>query len=76
MLTRLASNTRLTTAGLGSLDPASVPSGYALQLALGPLDSLIAAMRRLARAHKYVLLVRMVQRLPRGDRADPASRLR
>ncbi|MFF3358803.1 hypothetical protein ACFYWN_40830 [Streptomyces sp. NPDC002917] len=39
MLDRLASNTRLTTAGLGSLDPSSLPSEYALQLALGPLDS-------------------------------------
>ncbi|WP_327421173.1 hypothetical protein OG763_09985 [Streptomyces sp. NBC_01230] len=62
MLDRLASNTRLTTAGLGSVDPSSVPSGYVLQLALGPLDSLIAAMR-LTRSHKYVLMLRMVQRL-------------
>ncbi|WP_406515640.1 hypothetical protein OH809_25275 [Streptomyces sp. NBC_00873] len=72
MLTRLASNTRLTTAGLGSLDPASVPSGYALQLALGPLDSLIAAMR-LARAHKYQLMLRMVQRLHQAGQVWPAG---
>ena len=72
MLDRLASNTRLTTAGLGSLDPASVPSGYALQLALGPLDSLIAAMR-LTRSHKYVLMLRMVQRLHQAGQVWPAG---
>ncbi|WP_127357254.1 hypothetical protein [Actinacidiphila soli] len=72
MLTRLAANTRLTTAGLGSLDPASVPSGYALQLALGPLDSLVGAMR-LARAHKYQLLLRMVQRLHQAGQVWPAG---
>ncbi|WP_330248581.1 MULTISPECIES: hypothetical protein [unclassified Streptomyces] len=72
MLDRLASNTRLTTAGLGSLDPSSVPSGYALQLALGPLDSLIAAMR-LARSHKYVLMLRMVQRLHQAGQVWPAG---
>ncbi|MFF3659273.1 hypothetical protein [Streptomyces olivochromogenes] len=44
-LDRLVSNTRLTTAGLGTLDVAKVPSGYALQLALGPLDSLVGGMR-------------------------------
>ncbi|MFJ8028190.1 hypothetical protein [Streptomyces sp. NPDC096311] len=33
LLDRLASNTRLTTDGLGTLDVAKVPSGYALQLA-------------------------------------------
>jgi hypothetical protein len=33
-LDRIAGNTRLTTAGLGTLDLAAVPSGYA-QLALG-----------------------------------------
>ncbi|MGW1027921.1 hypothetical protein ACWD4J_30265 [Streptomyces sp. NPDC002577] len=72
MLDRLAANTRLTTAGLGSLDPAAVPSGYALQLALGPLDSLVGSMR-LARAHKYQLLLRMVQRLHQAGQAWPAG---
>ncbi|MER5688553.1 hypothetical protein [Streptomyces sp. NPDC002205] len=38
-----------------------MPSEYALQLAFGPLDALVSAMR-LARDHKYLLL-RMVQRL-------------
>ncbi|MDX2849330.1 hypothetical protein PV342_12845 [Streptomyces sp. PA03-3a] len=72
LLDRLASNTRLTTAGLGTLDVAKVPSGYALQLAIGPLDSLVSAMR-LARNHKYQLLLRMVQRLHQAGQAWPAG---
>lgn len=72
LLDRLASNTRLTTAGLGTLDVAKVPSGYALQLALGPLDSLVSAMR-LARNHKYQLLLRMVQRLHQAGQVWPAG---
>ncbi|MDT3396339.1 hypothetical protein RKE29_06740 [Streptomyces sp. B1866] len=72
LLDRIAVNSRLTSAGLGTLDPGAVPSGYALQLALGPLDSLIASMR-LARAHKYVLLLRMVCRLHQAGQAWPAG---
>ncbi|MEU2857540.1 hypothetical protein ABZ672_03790 [Streptomyces mirabilis] len=72
LLDRLASNTRLTTAGLGTLDVAKVPSGYALQLALGPLDALVSAMR-LARDHKYQLLLRMVQRLHQAGQVWPAG---
>ncbi|MEU3620455.1 hypothetical protein ABZ725_50615 [Streptomyces sp. NPDC006872] len=72
LLDRLASNTRLTTAGLGTLDVAKVPSGYALQLALGPLDSLVGAMR-LARDHKYQLLLRLVQRLHQAGQEWPAG---
>jgi hypothetical protein len=53
---------RLPAVSLGTMDPSKVPSGYALELSLGPLDSLISAMR-LARAHKYRLLLRFVQRL-------------
>ncbi|MFE4661041.1 hypothetical protein ACFRFJ_30655 [Streptomyces hydrogenans] len=65
----VAANSRLTAAGLGTLDPTALPSGYALQLALGPLDSLIAAMR-LARNHKYAVLLRMVQRLHQAGHAE------
>ncbi|MGW4042233.1 hypothetical protein [Streptomyces sp. NPDC004721] len=72
LMDRLASNTRLTTAGIGSLDPAKVPSGYALQLALSPLDSLVGAMR-LARNHKYQLPLRMVQRLHQAGQVWPAG---
>ncbi|MDH6126057.1 hypothetical protein [Kitasatospora sp. GP82] len=69
LLDRVAGNSRLTSSGLGTIDPASVPSGYALQLALGPLDSLVAAMR-LARTHKYALLLKMACRLYQAGRAE------
>jgi hypothetical protein len=44
------------------MDASQFPSGYALELALGPLDSLISAMR-LARDHADRLLPKFVQRL-------------
>ncbi|WP_145497485.1 hypothetical protein [Streptomyces sp. CFMR 7] len=69
LLERIASNSRLTNAGLGTLDATEVPSGYALKLALGPLDMLIGMMR-LAREHKYRLLFKMVQRLYQAGRAE------
>ncbi len=69
LLDRLAGNSRLTSSGLGTLDPSAVPSGYALQLALGPLDALVAAMR-LARAHKYALLFKFVSRLYQAGHAE------
>ncbi|WP_399559272.1 hypothetical protein OH809_45025 (plasmid) [Streptomyces sp. NBC_00873] len=59
---RAANVVRLPAVSLGTMDPTKVPSGYALQLSLGPLDSLISGMR-LARAHKDMLLLRFVQRL-------------
>ncbi|MER5780218.1 hypothetical protein ABT104_00605 [Streptomyces mobaraensis] len=66
---RAAVNARLPAVSLGTVDPSDVPSGYALQLSLGPLDSLIDAMR-LARAHKYALLLKMVQRLHQAGQAE------
>lgn len=59
---RAASNARLPAVSLGTLDPSKVASGYAMELSLGPLDSLIASMR-LARAHKYALMLKFAQRL-------------
>lgn len=59
---RAASNARLPAVSLGTADPSKFPSGYAMQLALGPLDSLIASMR-LARTHKYRLLLKFTQRM-------------
>ncbi|MFD8516589.1 hypothetical protein ACFV27_37295 [Streptomyces antimycoticus] len=59
---RAANVARLPAVALGTLDPSKVPSGYALQLSLGPLDSLVGGMR-LARDHKYALLLKFVQRL-------------
>lgn len=59
---RAANTARLPAVALGTLDPSKVPSGYALQLSLGPLDSLVGGMR-LARDHKDALLLKFVQRL-------------
>ncbi|WP_329126043.1 hypothetical protein [Streptomyces sp. NBC_01353] len=59
---RASNVARLPAVALGTMDPSKVPSGYALELSLGPLDSLIMNMR-LARAHKYALLLKFVQRL-------------
>ncbi|MEU4028063.1 hypothetical protein [Streptomyces anulatus] len=69
LLERIAANSRVTAAGLGTLDATEVPSGYALKLALGPLDGLIGMMR-LAREHKYRILFKMVQRLYQAGRAE------
>jgi hypothetical protein len=59
---RAAKVARLPAVALGTIDPSQAPSGYALELSLGPLDSLIDSMR-LARDHKYRLLLKFVQRL-------------
>ncbi|MFE9812421.1 hypothetical protein [Streptomyces sp. NPDC005548] len=59
---RAAKVARLPAVALGTMDPSQVPSGYALEISLGPLDALIASMR-LARDHKYTLLLKFVQRL-------------
>ncbi|MFE6126738.1 hypothetical protein ACFQ6Q_00475 [Streptomyces sp. NPDC056437] len=53
---------RLPAVSLGTMDPSKVPSGYALELSLGPLDSLVSGMR-LARDHPDRLLPKFVQRL-------------
>ncbi|WP_234025163.1 MULTISPECIES: hypothetical protein [unclassified Streptomyces] len=66
---RSAVNARLPAVSLGTVDPTDVPNGYALQISLGPLDSLVDSMR-LARAHKYALLLKMAQRLHQAGRAD------
>jgi hypothetical protein len=59
---RAAKVTRLPAVALGTLDPSKAPSGYAMDVSLGPLDALIASMR-LARDHKYALLLKFTQRL-------------
>jgi hypothetical protein len=74
LIDRVAANFRLTAAGLGTLDPTALPSGYALQLALGPLDSLVTSIR-LARNHKYAVLLRMVQRLHQAGHAEDGPRV-
>lgn len=59
---RAASTGRIPPVALGTADPAQFTSGYQLELALGPLDSLISSMR-LARDHADRLLPKFVQRL-------------
>lgn len=59
---RAAKIARLPAVALGTLDPSKAPSGYAMDVSLGPLDALIDSMR-LARDHKYALLLKFVQRL-------------
>ncbi|MGP3737921.1 hypothetical protein ACTWJ9_33600 (plasmid) [Streptomyces sp. GDS52] len=59
---RAATTARLPAVALGTSDPAQFSSGYQLELALGPLDSLISGMR-LARDHADRLLPKFVQRL-------------
>ncbi|MFJ3699503.1 hypothetical protein ACIPW9_36165 [Streptomyces sp. NPDC090052] len=59
---RAATVARIPAVAMGTLDPSQLPSGYALQLSLGPLDALVSSMR-LARDHKYALLLKMIQRL-------------
>ncbi|MFF2566738.1 hypothetical protein [Streptomyces sp. NPDC058084] len=59
---RLSVVTRLPGSVLGTVSPAEVPSGYALQLSFGPLHAMVRSMR-LAREAKYPLLLKMVQRL-------------
>ncbi|MFE5089436.1 hypothetical protein ACFRCI_03350 [Streptomyces sp. NPDC056638] len=72
LIDRVATNSRITAAGLGTIDPTALPSGYALALSLGPLDSLVGQLR-LARAHKYAVLLRMVTRLHQAGRVWPAG---
>ncbi|MBC2904818.1 hypothetical protein [Streptomyces cupreus] len=59
---------------VGTLDPTALPSGYDLELALGPLDSLIGEMR-LVRDHKYTLLLKFVARLHQAGRVWPVGEL-
>ncbi|MGV2914723.1 hypothetical protein [Streptomyces alfalfae] len=59
---RAANTVRLPAVSLGTMDPSKVPSGYALELSLGPLDSNISGMR-LARDHADRLIPKFVQRL-------------
>ncbi|MEW2393058.1 hypothetical protein AB0933_32325 [Streptomyces venezuelae] len=59
---RAANTVRLPAVSLGTMDPSKVPSGYALELSLGPLDSLISGMR-LARDHPDRLIPKFTQRL-------------
>ncbi|WP_329492537.1 hypothetical protein OG618_37220 (plasmid) [Kitasatospora sp. NBC_01246] len=62
LLDRLSANLRMPAVALGTADQSQLPSGYALALSMSPLDMMVAT-GRLARIHKYRLLLKMVQRL-------------
>ncbi|MFJ2780278.1 hypothetical protein [Kitasatospora sp. NPDC087315] len=62
LLDRLSANLRMPAVALGTADQAQMPSGYALSLTMSPLDMMVAS-GRLARAHKYRLLLKFVQRI-------------
>ncbi|MFI8085944.1 hypothetical protein ACIF6L_34780 [Kitasatospora sp. NPDC086009] len=62
LLDRLSTNLRMPAVALGTADQGQMPSGYALSLTLSPLDMMVAS-GRLARAHKYALMFKLVQRL-------------
>lgn len=74
LLDRLAVNTRVPASVLGRVSPAEVPSGIALALSFGPLDSLVSEMR-LPRTEKYRLIYRFTRRiaLVNGGTDVPAS---
>lgn len=59
---RASTTARLPAVALGTADPAQFNSGYQMELALGPLDSLMSGMR-LARDHPDRLIPKFVQRL-------------
>jgi hypothetical protein len=59
---RAATTARLPAVALGTADPAEFKSGYQMELAFGPMDSLMSGMR-LARDHGDRLLPKFVQRL-------------
>lgn len=62
LLSRLSANARLPEAVLGRVSPADVPSGFAVALTFGPMQSMVRSMR-LSRGEKYPLLLKMVQRM-------------
>jgi hypothetical protein len=62
LLKRLSVNGQVPEGLLGRVDASEVPSGLALTLSFTPFHQLIERMR-LAREHKYALLLKMVQRI-------------
>lgn len=62
LLDRASTNARVPDAVMGRGDPSKFSSGFHMDLAMGPLRSLIGEMR-LVRDDKYALLFKMVQRL-------------
>lgn len=62
LLQRLSVNSRLPESLLGRVKPSDVPSGLALRLSFGPLETMIKEMRQV-RKEKYRLLFKFVHRM-------------
>lgn len=62
LLKRLSTNVRLPEAVLGRVDASEVPSGVALALSFGPLETMVKEMR-LVRSEKYPLLLEFYWRM-------------
>jgi hypothetical protein len=62
LLKRLSTSARIPEAVLGRVDASSVPSGVALALSFGPLETMVKEMR-LVRDEKYPLLLKFAHRL-------------
>lgn len=62
ILARLSTNARLPESLLGRVKPSEVPSGLALRLSFGPLESMVEEMRQV-RAEKYRLLFKLAHRM-------------
>ena len=62
LLERLSTNSRVPQSVLGRVRPSEVPSGIALALSFGPLESMVRKMRQ-SREEKYPLLLTFVMRL-------------
>ena len=60
-LDRLATNSRITAAAQGRVDPAKIEAGIILSLTFGPLKNFVNEMR-LARKDPYRILFRFIQR--------------
>lgn len=62
LFARLSVNSRIPESVLGRVKPSEVPSGVALALSFGPLQSMVREMRQV-RDEKYPILLRFVQRI-------------
>lgn len=63
LLKRLSINSRLPEALLGRVKPSEVPSGLAMRLGFGPLETLVREMRMVRDEEKYPILFRFVWRM-------------
>lgn len=74
LLSRLATNARVSEAALGRVNAAQVPSGIALALSFSPMEQMVREMRQV-RDERYPLLLRFVLRLALVGGAIPSGSL-